>query len=282
MLAGQTQGSMFMRLAGKTALVTGGGNGLGRGIVEHMCAEGASVIFLEIQGEWVRETEADLRTKKMSVIGIRGDVTVADDVQAAADRCMAEWGRLDILVNNAGVSMPMPIDLANLPVSEWQRLINVNLTGPFLCTQAVAPKMKKTGGGSIINITSISARSCYPGAGAYSISKAALEALTMQSAVELGPWNIRVNSMSLGWFRSALNEHVYQRLGELARREAMIPLGRIGSADDAARLAVFLASDDSGYITGESIESDGGLLAAGLKYSLELARLRPVNESGRM
>jgi len=269
-----------MRLAGKTAFVTGGGNGLGRGIVEHMCAEGASVVFLEVREDWVRETEADLRAKKMAVIGIHGDVTVADEVNAAVDRCMAAWGRLDILVNNAGVSMPTPIDLADLPASEWQRVLNVNLTGPFLCTQAVVPFMKKTGGGSIINITSISARSCYPGAGAYSISKAALEALTLQSAVELGPWNIRVNSMSLGWFRSALNEHVYQRPGELARREAMIPLGRIGSADDSARLAVFLASDDSGYITGESIESDGGLLAAGLKYSVELARLRPVTESG--
>jgi len=270
-----------MRLTGKTALVTGGGNGLGRGIVERMCAEGASVVFLEIEGKWVSETEADLRSRKMSVIGIHGDVTVAHDVQAAADRCMAEWGRLDILVNNAGVAMPTSIELTELPVSEWQRVIDVNLTGPFLCTQAVAPKMKETGGGSIINITSISARSCYPGAGAYSISKAALEALTVQAAVELGLWNIRVNSMSLGWFRSALNEHVYQRPGELARREAMIPLGRIGSADDAARLAVFLASDDSGYITGESIESDGGLLAAGLKHSIELARLRPTTTPTR-
>src|SRR5271165_721853 len=178
-----------MRLAGKTAFVTGGGNGLGRGIVEHMCAEGASVVFLEVREDWVRETEADLRAKKMAVIGIHGDVTVADEVNAAVDRCMAAWGRLDILVNNAGVSMPTPIDLADLPASEWQRVLNVNLTGPFLCTQAVVPFMKKTGGGSIINITSISARSCYPGAGAYSISKAALEALTLQSAVELGPWN---------------------------------------------------------------------------------------------
>ena len=117
--------------------------------------------------------------------------------------------------------MPTAVDLADLSLDEWHRLLNVNLTGPFLCTQAVVPHMKSTGGGSIINITSISARSCYPGAGAYSISKAVLEALTLQSAVELGPWNIRVNSMSLGWFRSALNEHVYQKPGELARRESI-------------------------------------------------------------
>ncbi len=268
-----------MRLAGKTALVTGGGNGLGRGIVEGLCAEGASVLFLEIENDWVRQTEADFRARSMTVIGVHGDVTKVAYVKAAAERCMAEWGRLDILVNNAGVSMPLAIDLADLPLDEWHRLINVNLTGPLLCTQAVVPLMKQGGGGSIINITSISARSCYPGAGAYSISKAALEALTLQSAVELGPFNIRVNSMSLGWFRSALNEHVYQKPGELARREGMIPLGRIGSAEDCARLAVFLASDDSNYITGESIESDGGLLAAGLKYSVELARLRPATKA---
>lgn len=260
------------RLEGKTALITGGGNGLGRGMVERMAAEGATVVFLEINPDWTRETEAELTARGLRVTGIAGDVTKEADVERAVARCLEVSNGLHILCNNAGVAMPQTMDLATLPRAEWQRLIDVNLTGPFIATQIAAPILRDSGGGSIINVTSISARICYPGAGAYSISKSALEALTRQAAVELGPWKIRVNSMSLGWFRSALNEQVYRAPSVLERRSAMIPLGRIGSAEDAAKLAVFLASDDSDYITGESIESDGGLLAAGLKYSLELAR----------
>jgi NAD(P)-dependent dehydrogenase (short-subunit alcohol dehydrogenase family) len=260
------------RLSGKTALVTGGGNGLGRGIVEHMAKEGAKVVLLEVNAEWARQTEAELAARGLDVIGLAGDVTIEADVQRAVDRCIGTSGGLHILCNNAGVAMPGPVELVDLPRSEWQRLIDVNLTGPFLTTKAAAPVLRDSGGGSIINVTSISARLCYPGAGAYAASKSALETLTRQCAVELGPWKIRVNSMSLGWFRSALNEYVYQAPGVLERRSAMIPLGRVGSVEDSAKLAVFLASDESNYITGESIESDGGLLAAGLKYAVELAR----------
>ena len=130
-------------------------------------------------------------------------------------------------------------------------------------------------------MSSISARSCYPGRGAYGISKAALDALTCQAAVELGPWKIRVNGISPGWFRTPLNEAVYRAPGELARRNATIPLGRIGTLQDTARLALFLASDDSDYITGESIEIDGGLHAASLFSTAQLARLRPVPEDAQ-
>ena len=108
------------------------------------------------------------------------------------------------------------------------------------------------------------------------MSKAALENLTLQAAAELASWKIRVNSISPGWFRTRMNEAVYQRPGELPRRNATIPLGRIGAVEDVARLAAFLASEESDYITGESIEIDGGLLAAALKSSAELARLRPT------
>ena len=188
------------------------------------------------------------------------------------DRCVAEWGRLDILVNNAGIATSKASNLADLPLADWNRVIEVNLTGAFFCTGQAAPVMQRSGGGSIINITSISARAPYPASGAYSISKAALECLTVQSAVELGAWRIRVNAISPGWFRTHLNEHVYQAPGVLARRQAMIPLGKIGSNEDCAKLAVFLASDESDYVTGRSIEIDGGLLASGLKHALDLAR----------
>jgi NAD(P)-dependent dehydrogenase (short-subunit alcohol dehydrogenase family) len=262
-------------LNGKVALVTGGGSGIGRGIVESFAAEGASVAILEIEGRWANETEAGLRAQGAQALGIQGDVSRGRDVRSAVERCLAQWRRIDILVNNAAASNEA-VALADLSEAHFDRIMEVNVKGPLLCIQAVAPVMKANGGGSVINISSISARACYPGTGPYSISKAALENLTLQAAVELGPSKIRVNSISPGWFRTARNEVHYQRPGELARRQATIPLGRIGAIEDVARLAVFLASEESDYITGESIEIDGGLLAAALKSSADLARLRPM------
>ena len=266
------------RLEGKIALVTGGASGIGRGIVDLLVVEGAAVAILDIEAQWAKDTEAELRGKGARAMGIYGDVARGEDVKDAVRRCVQEWGRVDILVNNAAAAMPADksFHLADLSESDWDRMMEVNVKGPFLCIQAVTPVMRSAGGGSIINISSISARSCYPGRGAYSMSKAALENLTLQAAVELAPWKIRVNSISPGWFRTRRNEAAYQRPGELARRNATIPLGRIGAVEDVARLAVFLASEESDYITGESIEVDGGLLAAALKSSADLARLRPL------
>lgn len=268
------------RLAGKVALVTGGGSGIGQGIAEVFAAEGASVAVLDIEAEWAKDTEVQLKTKGAQALGIHGDVAKSNDIREAVSRCMQEWDRLDILVNNAATSKRSSanLNLAEVPEAEWDRMMAVNVKGPLLGIQAVAPIMKAAGGGVIINISSISARSCYPGRGGYGISKAALESLTLQAAVELAGWNIRVNSISPGWFRTKMNEANYQRPGELARRNATIPLGRIGAVEDVAQLAVFLASEESQYLTGESIEIDGGLLAAALKSSADLARLRPVPE----
>jgi NAD(P)-dependent dehydrogenase (short-subunit alcohol dehydrogenase family) len=267
------------RLAGRIALVTGAGGGLGRGIAEALAAEGAAIAILEIRGDSGEETAQRIRSCGAEAIAIAGDVTRREDVVRAVAVCRDRWGRLDVLVNNAGVSMEEPRQLADLPIEEWRRVVEVNLTGALICIQEAVPLMRESGGGSVINLTSISARACYPGRGAYAASKSALETLTRQAALELAPWRIRCNSMSLGWFRTALNEHVYQRRGELERRNATVPLGRIGTTEDAGRLAVFLASEDSSYITGESIESDGGLLASSLHAIGELARLRPTPDT---
>jgi glucose 1-dehydrogenase len=265
------------RLSGKVALVSGGGSGIGLGIVELFAAEGASVAILEIETQWAMNTEAQLKAKGFRALGISGDVSRKNDVQTAVQCCLREWGRLDILVNNAAADNgDEAIALIDLSEAHFDKIMAVNVKGPLLCIQAVAPVMKSLGGGSVINITSIAARSCYPGRGPYSMSKTALENLTLQAAVELGPDKIRVNSISPGWFRTKRNEMQYQRPGELARRHATIPLGRIGTIEDVARLAVFLASDESDYITGESIEIDGGLIAAALRSSADLARLRPT------
>lgn len=267
------------RLKDKIALITGGASGIGRGIVDRFVAEEARVAILDIQEEWTRQSETELRARGAHVLGIHGDVSNGNDVKNAVQRCAREWGGVNILVNNAGTTVKGGPSLVDLAETEWDRVMAVNVKGPLLCIQAVAPLMKAAGGGSVINISSISARSCYPRRGPYSASKAALDNLTVQAAVELGLDKIRVNSISPGWFRTRMNEAIYQDPGELARRHATIPLARIGAVDDVARLAVFLASEESDYITGESIEIDGGLLAAALKSSADLARLRPLPKS---
>jgi 3-oxoacyl-[acyl-carrier protein] reductase len=262
------------RLSGKVAFITGGGSGIGRGIAERFAAEGARIAILEIDAAYVAEAARAFGPAGDAAIVRCGDVTRLDDIRAIIAEIAARWGRLDVLVNNAGVTTEPPTGLLDLDPGEWRRVIDVNLNGAYLCTREAVPAMRDSGGGSILNITSISARGAYPGRGAYAASKAALETLTLQSAVEFGPWKVRANGLSLGWFRTPLNEHVYQSPGELERRNATIPIGRIGSIDDAAHLAVFLASDESTYLTGESIELDGGLHAAGLRSSAELARIR--------
>ena len=257
-------------------MVTGGGAGLGRGVVEKFAAEGAAVVTLEINAGFAQEIETAARSAGHSVVTVTGDVTSLDDVREAVARCQS-LGGVDVLVNNAGISSAGSLDLLDMPLPEWQRVMSVNLDGALLCIREAGKVMRERGrGGSIINMTSIAARSSYPHSGSYSVSKAALEALTRQAAVELAPHRIRVNAMWVGWFRTSLNEHVYRQPGQVERRNATIPLGRIGSVEDSANLALFLAADDSSYITGESFGSDGGLLASSLSHSLELARIRPL------
>jgi NAD(P)-dependent dehydrogenase (short-subunit alcohol dehydrogenase family) len=266
------------RLAGKVALITGGGAGLGRGMADRFCAEGASVAILEIKPDITRDFERANTALGYEALGIAGDVTQPESVRAAVAQCLTRWGRLDTLVNNAGVTGASHAELVDLDLADWNRVLEVNLTGALICTQHAAPAIRDAGGGSIINMSSISARTTYPSRGAYSVSKAALESLTLQASVELAKWNIRVNSMSLGWFRTALNEDTYQIPGELVKRNLTVPIGRIGTLEDCANLAVFLAGDESTYLTGESIELDGGLIAAALKSTGLLARIRPVTE----
>jgi NAD(P)-dependent dehydrogenase (short-subunit alcohol dehydrogenase family) len=262
------------QLDGKVALITGGAAGIGRAIVELFAAEGARVAALDIDTATLEATAHELAAADTEVLALPGDVADRATVQDAVRRCVDRFDRLDVLVNNAGVTVRG--DLADLPEDEWERVFAVNVKGAFLCMQTAVAAMAASGGGSIINLTSISARSCYPGNGAYSASKAALENLGRQAAVEFAPHGIRVNSISPGWVRTALTEYVYQQPGELARRNATIPLGRIATVDDVARLAVFLASDASAYISGESIEIDGALLAGALKAVFELTRIRPT------
>lgn len=271
-----TVGKHPRSLADKVALITGAGSGIGEAIAHAMAQAGARVAVLDIEGKWADRVTREIEQAGGQALPIHADVALKAQVSAGVDACEARWGRLDVLVNNAGIMGDRRELLVEVDEDDWDRLMDVNVKGPFLCIQACAPLMRSSAGGSIINITSIGGRSCYPGRRAYGVTKAALENLTLQAAVELGPWNIRVNAISPGWLRTPMTEFAYADPTEAQRRSAVVPLQRIGDARDVAQLALFLASDESDYISAASIEIDGGLLASSLKSTFELARFRPL------
>lgn len=254
--------------------MTGAGSGIGKAIAHALASAGARVGVLDIQTEWAKLVTSEIERGGGEALSIHADVSRKDQVLAGVEACANRWGRLDVLVNNAAVMGDHEEPLVDVEEADWDRLMAVNIKGPFLCIQAAAPLMRSSGGGSIVNITSIGGKLCYPGRSAYGVTKAALENLTMQAAVELGPWNIRVNSVSPGWFRTPMTEHAYRRPGEAKRRSEIVPLQRTGDTRDVAHLVVFLSSPESEYITGASLEIDGGLLARALKSTFDLARTR--------
>lgn len=264
------------RLDGKVALVTGAGSGIGKTVASAMAAAGARVAVLDIESDWANLVTTEIKREGGEAIAICADVSSKDEVSAGVQACANRWGRLDVLVNNAAIMGDRQDLLVDVEEADWDRVMAVNLKGPFLCIQAAAPLLRSSGGGSIVNVTSIGGRLGYPGRGAYGASKAALENLTMQAAVELGPWNIRVNSVSPGWFRTAMTEYAYRQPEEAKRRSEIVPLQRIGDVWDIAHLVVFLSSDESEYINGASVEIDGGLMARALKSTFDLAKIRPL------
>jgi NAD(P)-dependent dehydrogenase (short-subunit alcohol dehydrogenase family) len=233
---------MADELRGKVALVTGAARGIGAAIAEHFEQAGCFVYRADIAGE-----------------GLPLDITDRAAVRAAIDRIVRERGGLDILVNNAGLLCIGPIDKTT--GEEWDRLVEVNITGAFNCIQAALPALRGRKGATILNIASVSAEK---GGGAlgnvwYGTTKGAIVTMTRGLGRELGPQGIRVNAIS----PAVLDTGMVHDLLTPERREkilARIPLGRLADADDVARLAVFLASDAASFITGETIAVDGGFL----------------------
>ncbi|MHA3019211.1 SDR family NAD(P)-dependent oxidoreductase [Mycobacterium sp. BMJ-28] len=246
-------------LQGRVAVVTGGGEGIGRGIAAGLRAFGAQVAIWERNPQTCAGTAADI-----GALGLTVDVRDADAVDEALRRTVAELGPVRILVNNAGGTFSSPL----LETSEngWDALYRANLRHVLLCTQRVARVMADTGrGGSVVNITSIEGVRAAPGYAAYAAAKAGVINYTQTAALELAEHNIRINALAPdftvteGLSRMASQ----QRLQNAAR---MVPLGRGGDVDEMAGAAVFLASDLSAYITGQTIHVDGGTHAAGGWY----------------
>jgi NAD(P)-dependent dehydrogenase (short-subunit alcohol dehydrogenase family) len=245
------------RVAGKVALVTGAAGGIGMATARALIAEGAHLVLGDL-GE-PDETLARLQdTSGETPVAVRLDVTESASAEAAVARAVEQFGRLDILVNNAGVGRPAP--LAEVTDELWDWIMEVNLKGAFICARAAAPHL--SAGGAIVNIASLAGRATSPGmACAYSASKAGLLGLTRHLAKELGPRGIRVTAVNPGLVETPLLLDNYQR-DHLARTIETIPLGRPAQPEEIAKVVVFLASDDASYVTGASLDTNGGIFMA--------------------
>ncbi|MEP6903746.1 MAG: glucose 1-dehydrogenase [Actinomycetota bacterium] len=245
-------------LTGKVAIVTGGSRGIGVEMAEGLAEAGAGLMLCARREEWLGETVAEFRAKGFQAEGKACDVSKAEDVQAVVDETIAKFGQVDILVNNAGISWgAMPEEM---PLAQWQKVLDVNLTGCFLMAQAVGREMLKREQGSIINIASIAGLTSSangPFYAGYVASKAGLIGLTRELAASWGRKGIRVNAIAPGFFHSRLADAVIDIYEGAIQETNVIP--RIGAEGELKGATVFLASDASSYITGQTIAVDGGM-----------------------
>ena len=252
-----------MRLKGKVAIVTGGGTGIGKGISHALAEAGATVAIVQSTLEKAAQAAEELTAEGHQVLPFCADISSRQMVQNLVAEVLEKFGRIDILVNNAaltGANAAAPfLDLSD---ELLERTIDVNLKGTFIVSQEAARKMTENGG-SIIHISSVGAYAAQEGASIYCATKSALFGLTKTMALELAPYNIRVNAIAPGDIQTETSENVAEEVKELGisgKYTRRIPLSRRGKPFEVGPTAVFLASDDSSYITGETIIIDGGFL----------------------
>lgn len=248
-----------MKLEGKVAVVTGagrGGRGIGRSIALALAGEGADIVISDFVPENAESVAAEIReTTGRRALAVTGNVAVWDDVERMFEQAMSEFGCVDILVNNAGITRDNLI--LRMSEEDWDAVVDSNLKGTFLCTKAVARIMLKQKSGRIVNIASVMGIVGNAGQANYSASKAGIIALTKTTAKELGSRGITVNAVAPGFIQTVMTDALPDELREQMKKQ--VPLARLGTADDVARVVLFLSTDDSAYVTGQVISVDGGL-----------------------
>ncbi len=251
------------RLSGKVALITGGGTGIGRAIALAFAREGASVAVAGRRLEKLREVINEVHKQDAAGLAMECDVTRARDVDRAVKGTVERFGRVNVLVNNAGTLHVSTVE--GISEEEWDRVMTVNVKGPFLMSRAVLPEFRKCGGGVIVNLGSVLGLVAVKDRAAYCASKGGVTMLTKAMAVDHAHENIRVNCICPSIVETELVKGVFDQSeqGQALRkaRVATIPLGRIGQPADVAEMAVFLASEESSWLTGTAIPLDGGVTA---------------------
>lgn len=245
------------RFDGKVAIVTGAGRGMGRAVALLLAREGAKVAVNDINGPSAKAVAEEIRLFGAEAIDVPGDVSSAEDVSRAVEETISRFRRIDILVNNAGISSTTR-PLETIGDDEWSKVMDVNLKGVFLFMRAVLPHMKTQKSGKIVNVSSSAGRSVSTFCGAhYTASKAGVLGLSRHAALEAAPFNVNVNAVAPGTIDTPMlrEDASEERIAEEARN---IPLGRLGTEEDEANLVAFLVSEEASFITGATIDINGG------------------------
>jgi NAD(P)-dependent dehydrogenase (short-subunit alcohol dehydrogenase family) len=255
------------RFKNQVAVITGAANGIGKACAIRFAEEGANIACLDMADELNETVAAECRELGVEALALRCNVTDKDNIQAAVNTIIEEWGQVDILVASAGIYAGSP--LVDVSVEQWQRVIDINLTGVFLTNQAVAPLLMEQKSGSIINISSMAGKTSWPASAEYSASKSGVIGLTRSVAMEMAPFGPTANAVCPGNTLTDMVRSVAKKVGKLdgmtgdqwlEMRAQDCPMNRLAEPWEIAGVVAYLASEDSRYITGQAIEVDGGLI----------------------
>ncbi|MUT66506.1 SDR family NAD(P)-dependent oxidoreductase [Paenibacillus sp. NEAU-GSW1] len=247
------------RLANKTAIITGAGSGMGREEALLFAKEGANVIATDINEAAVQAVVQEIEAAGGKATGLAHNVASEEDWIRVVQTAAETYGNIDVLVNNAGISLA--VGLLDTTIEQWNKVMSINLTSTFLGMKYVIPVMQQNNGGSIVNISSIAGLTGSSGAGAYTASKGAVRMLTKAAAVDFGKDHIRVNSVHPGFIETPMSAEHIQNKQMLQWFLSQTALPRVGQASEVAQAVLFLASDESAYVTGVELPVDGGVTA---------------------